>query len=191
MRFDRRTAGGEQQDRELGDATGEVGEEAQRCAVDPVQIVDRDQQWRLGREVRRQPVQAVQRGGGRVVTDVPLARQPEHRPGECRRSLQPAPALLAGGPADASLQQLTHHAVGEVALQLATAGGQDLQSGCVGETHPRLQQTGLADAGRPLEDHRRAATAGRISGQLPEAIELVVALEELGAAATGPDTARA
>src|SRR5262249_61714622 len=54
------------------EAARQVGEEAERGPVAPVQVVDGEQERRVGGQVRGQPVQAVQRGeasvAGRVVS---------------------------------------------------------------------------------------------------------------------------
>jgi hypothetical protein len=60
--------GNQQQDREVGAARGEVGEETQRLRIDPVGVVDDDEHRALLGEVRRQPVQAVEHRERRVLT---------------------------------------------------------------------------------------------------------------------------
>ena len=68
-RVGRRLAGAQRGGDERGDAVepaGEVGEEAQRRAVAPVQVVDREQQRPLGGEVEREPEEPVQRGERRA-----------------------------------------------------------------------------------------------------------------------------
>ena len=66
----------------------EVGEEAERRAVAPVQVVDREQQRRLRAQVHGQPVEAVQRGEGRLAARLVVCAA---RPGG-RRSAAAAPA---------------------------------------------------------------------------------------------------
>ena len=70
----------------------EVGEEAQRRPVAPVQVVDLEQQRALGREVERQPVEAVQRGEGGVAGGAPSRRR-RRRP---RAAGAAAPASARG-----------------------------------------------------------------------------------------------
>ncbi len=52
--------------RQVVDAPGEVGEEAQRRRVRPVRVIDREQHGAALRQVRAQPVEAVEDGEGRV-----------------------------------------------------------------------------------------------------------------------------
>ena len=69
----------------------QVGEEAQRRAVAPVQVVDLEQQRALGGEVERQPVEAVQGGeGGVAAAGAPLSGRWRRRRG--RRAAAPASA---------------------------------------------------------------------------------------------------
>ena len=56
---------GHDQHRHAVEPAGEVGEEAQRGGVAPLQVVDGEHQRAVGREVDRQPVQPVQDGEGR------------------------------------------------------------------------------------------------------------------------------
>ena len=138
-----------------------------------MQVVDREQQRLLGREVEREPVQAVQRRerGGALL--VGRERLLEQRGGRGGRAREPA----AGD--DPGLEQLAHDAVGELALELPGPRLQDL------ERRPRTlaqagEQPGLADAGRPLDQHEAAAARGRVRDQRVELRELRVALEQEG-----------
>ena len=74
------------QRRHVLEPADEVGEVAKRGAVAPVQVVHRQQQRPVGRHVRRQPVEAVQRREGRIGRQ----RRPPASP-RPRRSRAPAP----------------------------------------------------------------------------------------------------
>ena len=65
----RRAAGEEQRDRQVLDALREVGQEAQRLAVDPLAVVHEQQQRSAVDEVHDQPVEAVQRLEAGVALD--------------------------------------------------------------------------------------------------------------------------
>jgi hypothetical protein len=114
-----------------------------------VQIVDGQQQRRLLRDARGQPVQAVH-DGERVL----LARRPgvaERRGGQ-RRGVARQP--MAAG-AHLGLEQLPHHAPRVATLELGRVRHPD------GHAHgSRLracphEQAGLADPGGPLYEQRR------------------------------------
>ena len=124
----------------------EVGEEAQRGDVGPVRVVDQQDQRSPGREVRGQPVEAVQHRGLRLGR-----RGPEHRLSERRGAAE----VELGG-----LEQLTHDPEREVALELAGASAEHetrRERARVGE------QRGLADPRRPVDQQARA---GRRDGPL-------------------------
>ncbi len=97
----------------------EVGEEAQRRPVRPVEVVDGQQQRLLRGEVEREPVERVQRRErGRALL---VGRLLEQRAGGRGGARQ----LAACG--DPGLEQLAHDAVGELALELPGARLQHLQ----------------------------------------------------------------
>ena len=105
----------------------EVGEEAQRRAVAPVQVVDREHQRPLGGEVDGQPVQAVERGERASPPAVAV------RPGcaedgarAARRRRRAAGSRVAGSD-ERRLEQLAHDAERELALELAPRARQHAQ----------------------------------------------------------------
>jgi hypothetical protein len=151
----------------------QVGEEAQRRPVRPVQVVDREQQRLLGRDVEREPVEPVQRrerGGALLVGRERLLEQRGGRGGGAR---EPA----ADG--DPGLEELAHDAVRELALELPGPRLEDLErrSRALAQAG---EQPGLADAGGTLDQHEAAAAGGRVRDERVELGELRVALEQEG-----------
>ena len=145
-------ARGQQQGQALEPLDG-VGQEAQRGHVAPVQVVHRDHQRLLGGQVRRQPVQAVQGGERGVGRRAVLARRGVQDllgrgrgPGQQRR---PRSRVGHGG-----LEQLAHHAEGELALQLAAAGAEHPDPGAGRPLAQLGHQAALADAGAALDQQR-------------------------------------
>ena len=151
----------------------EVGEEAQRRAVGPVQVVDREQDGMLRREVEREPVERVQRGerGGALL--VGGRRGLEQRGGRGGG----AGELPARG--DPRLEELAHDAVGELALELPGAGLDDLQRRLRALAQAR-EQARLADPRRALDQDEPAAARGRARDELVERGQLGVAFEQQG-----------
>ena len=99
----------------------EVGKEAQRRRVAPVEVVDREQDGRELGEVRSQPEEPVQRpvGGvlaaGRRFADVP---ELEEWSSEVGRAVEEPCALVLAVCDQTRLEQLTDDPVGEVSLEL-------------------------------------------------------------------------
>jgi hypothetical protein len=157
------------------EAPCQVGEEAQRSPVTPVQVVDDDRQRAVDGEVGREPVQAVERGERRVPV-AGLDDDVEHLAGRGRRTDQSS--LLRGGIHQRRLEELTHHAERERPLQRTAPGGQDAQT-CGRAAPPRLgQQPRLADAGRALEQqHARLAVHDPTDRRVNRG-DLVLALEQ-------------
>jgi len=167
----------------------EKGEEAQRGRVGPVQVVDREQQRLDPGGVRDQPVEAMQRGVAGVTVcrraGLPclVARRSqkvraalEHRRGERRRSRQKPVALPIRGGCEERTEQLTDERERVVALELASACGQDPQTSVLRQCPRLAQQRGLAQTGRRL-DHREAD--GVVAGldQPLERLQLALALD--------------
>ena len=139
----------------------------------------------VGRQVEGQPVEAVE-GGERGVPGLPrvLRLRPEERGGRRGRPRQQA---LAGRRVDqGGLEQLPHHAVRELALQLAAAGGEDGHAGVGGAAARLRRQPRLADAGLPLDEQHPGLALGGAGDDLLDLLEQPVALHEyVGAAGRG------
>jgi hypothetical protein len=162
-----------EQDRRALEAPGEVGEEAQRRAVAPVDVVDGQEQGPARGQVQGDPVEAVQ-SGERPVSPLPRVGLPEHRAGAPRGALEDRLVLRRGG-----LEELAHHAEGEVALQIAAPGGQHAQR-AFGRAAQPGEQPALADSGRALDDEQAPVAA---PGRLDEGVQgrqLVLALQQFG-----------
>lgn len=156
-----------------GEPSYQICQEAERGAVTPLRIVDREYQWSLGREVDRRPVQAVQHGeafGPAAVGDV------EHGPGSrCGPTQQLA---ATHGVADFCLEQLAYDAERERTLQRAPAGRQH-PHGPLGREPARLgQQPRLSDPGRTLEQQQAGLPASEVVQRRPECGELAVPVDE-------------
>ncbi len=169
------------EDRQFCDPIHEVGEEAQRRSVGPVRVVHGEDERTRGREIDRQPVQAVDnrvgpsRAGGRLV-EPDRIEQRRREPGGPLEQLCP---LVGGHAAEPRLEQLTHHAEREVALELAGASLRGLEAllACLGD---RLgEETALADPGRALDEGEAAFAGAGAREQLAEDRELAFALQQL------------
>ena len=153
-----RPDGGGDQDRQPLQPPGEIGEEAQRRAVAPVQVVDREQQRPLAGEVGGEPEQAVERGERRDARLVGVGRAEHRRGGRGGTGERGRAALRIGGE---PLEQLPDDAEAELALELASARGQDVER-VAGIGAQLGEQPGLADPGRAADHHQPpAAVRGR------------------------------
>ena len=115
------------------EAPDQVGEEPQRRAVAPLEVVDLEQQRALGGQVERQPVQAVERREGRVAGRRSLVGRGEHH---ARRG---GGAGQRVGIGDDGLEELADDAEREVPLQLAGARVEDHRAAGV-RVAPELRQ---------------------------------------------------
>jgi hypothetical protein len=161
------------------EAPCEVGEEAQRRPVAPVQIVDRQQERPGGGQVEREPVEPVQRGELRAGLAVRRLLAREHgggrRSGAGQRLLRPRRHV--------GLEQLAHDAERELALELRGAGGEHAQLGTLAQTG---QQARLADPGRTLDQHQPPAAGDRVRDEAVERGDLTIAVQQRhGASASG------
>ena len=151
----------------------EVGEEAQRRAVAPLQVVDLEQQRALGREVERQPVQAVQSGERRVAAcRHAVAGGGEH---DLRGGRGAGQRRRVG---DHALEQLADDAERELALELARARVEHERAVGARAAAELGEQARLADPGRALDQHRAALPHRRLGEQRVQQRDLAVALDE-------------
>ena len=154
----------------------EVGDEAHRCPIAPMQVVEREQQRSIGRDIGRQPEQAVQDPVGDVDHRLAVVGRGEHTARWCRRPLQPPVALLAIG--EERLEELPHDAERELPLEVAppcrqhpvAAGGRPLPG--VGE------QLALPDPRRALDEGERGFAGQSAFKERDERLELVVPLQQ-------------
>ena len=161
------------------EAAGEHAEKAQRGVVRPLGIVDGEQQRLLGREVRAQPVQTVQRPEARIdLRALPRQLWQQHVRGEPGRAVEHPRPVVARSAAQRGLEQLADDPERPVALELGTARASHLESAPLGLARRRPQQARLAEPGSALQHHQGALACA--SGVEPhaESIQLAAALEE-------------
>ena len=175
--------GGRHDHRQALEPAGQVGQEAQRGRVAPVEVVDGHQHRRPFRKVGGQPEQPVKcrerdvlRGGRRVGA----VGERDERRGEGGRAAQQRGALVRGRLGQPGLEQLADHAVREVALELAPAGAQDLESEALGALARLPEQACLADARRPLEQQQGPVAVPRPRQQPVHQLQLGIPLQQRG-----------
>ena len=170
--------GHRQQDRQPFEPSREVGEEAQRRPVAPVEVVDGEQQRLLGREVRGEPEEPVERGERRHAAavgprrEVGRAEDGGRRCGRAGERLRAARRIGHG-----RLEQLAHDAEAELALELRRAGGQHEQ--LVARTGAQVgEQARLADPGRAADHEQPPAPRRRVGDRGVERRDLGLALDQ-------------
>ncbi len=159
---------------------GEVAEPAERGAVGPVEVVDREHRRLLVRDVRREPVEAVQRRERRVdLVARPLdeARRLEQRRRERRRAREELLAPRGRRGRDQRLEELPHDAEREVALELAAPRGEDAHP-AGGRSADGGEEPRLADPGGALDHHEVAVAAARGVRERVERGQLGVAFQQ-------------
>jgi hypothetical protein len=144
-----------------------------------VQVVHRQQKWPPRGDVRRQPVEPVQRRQRRVRgrRSCELGGVEDGR-GERRRVGEQLGSLLRGQPGKKRLEQLSHDPVGERALELGAARAQDLHPRLPGSRLPLHDQGRLADSRRSLDHQQPLAADGRPDRGVDRR-QLRVALEQV------------
>jgi hypothetical protein len=159
---------GQQQDRQLLDATRQVGEKAQRGAIRPLEIVDGKQQRPLFGEVENHPEQSVQHGEPTLAGTVALraGEVGEHRSGRIGYLARPR----------GRFEQLARHAEAELALE--PAGARPELAQVAGDAAPRLVEHGrLPDPGRAFDQHHGAAPLVDLAHRLLDRRQLAVSLQ--------------
>ena len=180
--LDRRARRCEQQHGQLVQPPREVGDEAHRGRVDPVQVVHRDEQWTASREIGHEPVEAVDGGACRVRAGqgrvAPAASDSQDRRGDGCRPLEELRGL--GAACEQGVEELPNHAIGEVALELPAPGPQPVEAGIRCDHPSGVEQARLADPRRALDRHRCPAARGRRGGQLAQLRELSLPFDQHG-----------
>ena len=181
-----RARGGDERERLTAEPPGDEGERAGRRRVAPLQVVDREDGRRIGRQVRGEPVQAVLPRVARVIRGRAGRRRgrhdhrssSEHVRRERRGSRQPALALVGGGIADQALEQLPDHPEREALFELGGARGEDAvaELGCPGASH--LEQPRLADPRGSLDHHHEALATSHRAECPADPFDLVLAFEQ-------------
>lgn len=177
-----------ERDPQIPEPPREVPERPQRGLVDPLQVVDREQERTGQREVRREPVDAVQRGepGARARLRDAAVRGHAGRPrGGRGRAGQQLGALVGRGAVQLDLEQLPDRPEGEVALKLAPPRAQHVQARRLGLVDGGSQQRALPVAGRALDHDQPAVARDGVRGCRRELLQLGAALEEPPCAGDG------
>ena len=142
-----------------------------------MQVVDRQQQRSARGDVRRQPVQAMQRGqrGVRDRLGRELRGVEQRRRGR-RRSHQELAPLLRRNRREQRLEQLAHDPIRERALKLRPPRAEHLQPGLLGKRFRLRDQRGLPDPRGTLDRQQPAGALSRADQRLDDG-QLGVALE--------------
>jgi hypothetical protein len=121
---------GRNNDRKPVKSSNEVGQEAGRGRVAPVELVDREQHRREFSEVRGQPEKPVQCPVRSVLPAderIPELAELEERRSQAGRSDKELCALILAECGQTRLEELTDDSVREVPLELASSGAQHLE----------------------------------------------------------------
>ena len=145
-----------------------------------MQIVEREQERPARSEVRRQPVETVQRRQRRVPRRLPDRNLGgiEERRRKRRRARKQLGSFLLAQRGEERLEELTHDAVRKRALELGAARTKHLQAGLLTKRLRLRQQNGLADARRPLDRQQPPAVGERVD-QAAHRSQLGLALEQI------------
>jgi len=159
----------------------QIGQPPQRGAIGPLRVVHGHHHRLQRREVRRQPVQAVQHREGRIRWLGSRGRTQQH-PRRLRRPRQQQLALLRRCPGQPALEQLPDHPEPEPRLQLGPPCPQHRRAPLPGARAGRIHQRGLPDTRAALDEQDPASRQQRLHRR-----QLLVTLEQhphnLGSAA--------
>ncbi|HKE80646.1 MAG TPA: hypothetical protein VKB54_15105 [Solirubrobacteraceae bacterium] len=167
---------GDEQDRHVVEAPCEVEQPPERGGVAPVRVVDADEDRRALRQVCRHPIQAVQqrrrlerrgRSGGH--------EQRTREPGRARQHRAP---LARAQPADRRIEQPAHHAVPELALELAAGRVEHDEPALSRAIACRLEDAALADPRRALHGKKAPRPCGDRAQRDGQPPELLLALHQ-------------
>jgi hypothetical protein len=170
-------ADGDEQ-RQVVDAPREVGEHLQRGAVGPLRVVDHEGQRPPLGQRRAQPQHAVRHQHRRVRAGGAALEQQRARR-RCR-PVEQLGALGLGGVAQRRLEQRTHDAEGEVALERPRRGAPDETAAVGGEQRGAIEQGGLPQPRGRVEDDDPAVAAHEAAHRPGEHLELHGPLDERG-----------
>jgi hypothetical protein len=140
-----------------------------------MQIVDGDEQRRVGGEVDRQPVEPVQDRERRVV-----ARGRSRRVEDLARGARRGAQLLRLRREQLLLEELAHDPERELLLELAATRDQHARACVRCQTAALGQQPRLADARRSLDGDQARPALGGADDRLAQGRDLVLALEQRG-----------
>ena len=161
------------------DARQQIGQPAHRRKIAPVQVVDREQQRPLSGEVRRQPVEPMQRRQRCVGPGLGLELLGvEERFRQCRRPGERFGSLFLGQGGEQRLEELAHDAERERPLELRASPAEHPHPGLVAPGLDLRHQRALADPGRPF-DCQQHATGVAGSNNVLEGCQLGVSLQQV------------
>ena len=144
-----------------------------------MEVVDREQERSASCEIRRQPVQAVERRERRVGTGLRNEQLGiEERLGQRGCPGEDVGSLLRSDRGEERLEELPHDAVRERPLELRAACSEHLHPRLLAERSRLGHQGGLADAGRPF-DRQHPSTRRCCSDQIRDRRHLGVAFEQV------------
>ncbi len=144
-----------------------------------MQVVEREQERLARGEVRRQPVETVQRRQRRVPRR--LDRDLGGIEKRCRqrsRALEQLGSLVGRLGGDQRLEELAHHPVGKGALELGAARTEHLQPRLLSQRPRPRKQRGLANTGRALDRQQPPAVGDRVD-QATHRRKLGIALQQV------------
>ena len=144
--------------------------------VRPVQIIDRQTQRTLCREVRGQPEQPVQGTEAIVAPGAICVRWLEHARGGLRRAREYP--LATAGLEQQRFEQLTDDPVGQLPFEIAASRAQHLEAGRTRHLTRVHEEPTLSDPGGSLNQREDGLTRPRRLHDTFEALEFAVALEQ-------------
>lgn len=128
------------------EAASEEAEPAGGGGVDPLDVVQAEDERTLSCEVGRQPVQAVQHGMARITAGRPDRIASDHGLGQARCvTEQPRPLVPASG-CQRRLEELPYQSERVVPLELVAPGAQDADAVTLRRPRRLERQACLADA---------------------------------------------
>ena len=161
-------------------ARRQVGEPAQRRLVDPVRIVDGQQQGGMVGQVDRQPVESMQGGEAGVLLCAACAVALKKRNDRPRRAREQHVSFVRGRFGAATFEELPGDAEGKVAFEIGSAGPQHDAVLPPRDRAGGIEHRGLADTGAGFDQHDSAAAHEGFDRR-----QFRVSFEEVGHAANG------
>ena len=166
----------EDQQRQVGDPAGEVGEHLERRAVGPLRVVDHERDRTLVGERRAQPEDAVRdRHRGVVAGHAPVEQQLARG---VRGAVEQLVALDLRRVAQRAFEQRPHHAEREVTFERSRGRAAHEATGRAGQVDGVVEQCRLAEAGRGLEHHHAPVALSQALYRLFEDVELHGSLQK-------------
>ena len=170
-----------EQKRKTLDPPREIHEPVKRRRVEPMRVVECEEERSLVRQIGGEPVEAVEHdegGVGEAEATVPRRGTLEEPPRESRGAAEQLLAQLGCGAGEHGLEHLADGSECELALELAAARMENAEPFGHGDFPRFREQTGLSDPDATFEDDQ-AAVAGRCCRDcVVEKRELALALQK-------------